>query len=239
MKRKIFIFTLFSVLVSLSSCQEDAIELFGDQNYIYFTQESKKPYRFSFATVPGTEVYEFKIPMSLIGKMLPSDRTYRVEVVTSGSELVTTASSASFSLPENPVFRSGLIEDTLKVTLRDNPELAQEKVLVLRVADNDNFLVGPVKNQMAVLYLSNYLVQPDWWDEDMENVFLGPYSDIKYREFIIATGKSDLTGLSASQVQAYVITFIYHLRELDENGNTLYEADGVTKVLDTISYTNI
>ena len=239
MKRIIFIFTLLSVLMSLPSCQEDSIDVFGDQNYIHYKQESKKPYRFSFATVPGVEEYEFKIPVSLIGKTLTSDKTYRIEVVTSGSDVVTTATSATYTLPENPVFRSGMIEDTLKITLRDNPELAQEKVLVLTVADNDNFLVGPVKNQLAVLYVSNYFVQPEWWDDDMTNVFLGTYSDIKYREFIVATGKSDLTGMSVAQVQAYVITFIYHLRELDEQGQTLYEADGVTKVLDTISYTNV
>lgn len=239
MKRIISIFTFCSILMAFSSCKEDSIEVFGDQNYIHFKQESKKPYRFSFATVPGATEYELEIPMSLIGKTLTSDKAYKVEVVTKGSDIVTTASSASFSLPESPIFRKGLVEDTLKVVLTDNAELAEEKVLVLAVADNDNFLVGPVKNQQAIIYLSNFFVQPDWWDDDMASVFLGSYSDIKYREFIVATGASDLSDMSAAQVQAYVITFIYHLRSLDEQGNTLYEADGVTKVLDTISYDGI
>ena len=224
--------TLFTVL----ACNEDQIDVFGDQNYIHFKQESKKVYRFSFATVPGTDEYEYKIPMTLIGKALSEDKEYGIQVVTEGAELVTTATEASYQLPQSLIFKKNVYEDTLRLTFTNNAELSQEKLLVLKVVDNDNFKVGPIKNQTAVIYLSNYLVQPDWWDEDMTNIFLGEYSDIKYQQFILATGITDMSQMTSLQVTAYVSTFVYYLRALDEQGTPVYEADNQTKVLDTIPY---
>lgn len=221
---------------SLIGCTEDTLDVFGDQNYIHFKQESKKVYRFSFATVPGQNEYDLEIPMTLIGKALTQDKEYSVEVVSKGEGLVTTASSASYKLPKSILFRKDMYEDTLKIHLTNNAELNEEKLLVLKVADNDNFKVGPVKNQTAVIYLSNYLVQPDWWNDDMTTIFLGEYSDIKYQQFIVATGITDMSKMTSLEVTAYVSTFVYYLRALDQQGKTVYEADNQTKVLDTIPY---
>lgn len=236
MKRILSTISVCLTFFALIACNEDQIDTFGDQNYIHFKQESKKVYRFSFATVPGVTEYEYKIPMTLIGKALSEDKEYGIEVVTEGAEILTTATSASYKLPESIVFKKDVYEDTLKIVLTDNAELAQEKCLVLKVVDNDNFKVGPVKYQTAVLYLSNYLVQPDWWDDEMTSIFLGEYSDIKYQQFIIATGITDMSQMTSLQVTAYVSTFVYYLRDLDVQGTPVYESDNQTKVLDTIPY---
>lgn len=238
MKRILSYMSICATLVFASACAEDALDLFGDQNYIHFTQESSKAYRFSFATTPGEDTYELKIPVTLIGMALDAEKEYKVEVVTSGKEddVVTTASSASYALPANPMFRKGEYSDTLRVQLKNNAELSQEKTLVIRIADNDNFIKGPVGYRDAVVYISNYLVQPDWWDEDMSDIFLGPYSDIKYQAFIVATGITDLKDMDNAHIIAYVSELVYYLRNLDAQGTPLYEADGITKVLDTVSY---
>lgn len=236
MRKFISIISVCLTFFTLMGCAEDQIDLFGDQNYIHFKQESKKVYRFSFATVPGVDEYEYKIPMTLIGQALSEDKEYAVEVVTEGDDLVTTATSKSYTLSQSNVFQKNVFEDTLRIQLKNNAELSNEKLLVLKVADNENFKVGPVKNQKAYIYLSNYLVQPDWWDDDMSSIFLGEYSDIKYQQFIVATGITDMTGMTSLQVTAYVSTFIYYLRALDEEGKTVYESDNLTKVLDTIPY---
>ena len=237
MKHYISILTLFIASLIFFSCTEDQIEVFGDQNYLCFKQESDRVYRFTFAAYPDTDEFEFELPLTLIGKLLSVDKQYKVDVVKTG-EISTTASTASYRLPDAPVFRQDLVEDTLKITLINNSELSQEKTLVLRIAENDNFLPGPVKYQNAVIYLSNYLVQPDWWDAEMATVFLGHYSDIEYREFIHVTGISDMTDMSIEKITAYVSTLIYHLRNLDEVGTPVYESDGKTKVIDTIPYNN-
>ncbi len=224
-----------AVLLGVCACTEDPIEVFGYDNYLHFTQESKKAYRFSFATVPGEAEYEYEIPMTLIGRALDVDKEYKLDLVTEG-DIVTTATTASYQLPEKLYFGKGKFEDVLKIKFIDNAELNEEKVLVLSVAENENFKKGPVDHQTAVIYLSNYLVQPDWWSDDMETVFLGDYSDIKYEHFILATGISDMTDMSAEKVKSYVTTFVYYLWALDEKGQTVYEADGQTKVVDSIPY---
>ena len=238
MKRCISIFVASAAFIAAVGCTEEPIGLFSDQNYIHFKKESSEAYRFSFATVPGTEEYEYKIPMTLIGRELNDDKEYKIEVVTEG-KLVTTATSASFSLPSSTVFHKGVYEDELVVRLTDNPELSVEKMIVLRVADNDNFLVGPVKYSTAVLYVCNYLVQPEWWNSEMETIFLGAFSELKYQQFIIATGISDLSDKTVVEITAYVSTFVYYLREQASNGNVIYEQDGVTRMIDTIPYNNM
>lgn len=238
MKRIISYLTICAAIVFTSACEEDSLELFGDQNYIHFTQESSKDYRFTFASIPGQDSYELKIPVTLIGKSLTEAKEYKVEVVNNGNEgdVVTTVSSSSYALPAKPLFRKGEFTDTLKVQLKNNSELDQEKVLVLRIAENENFKIGPVGYREAKIYLSNYLVQPEWWDDEMSDVFLGPYSEIKYQNFILATGIIDLKDMDNALIIAYVSEFVYYLRGLDAEGTPLYEADGITKVLDTVSY---
>ena len=94
-------------------------------------------------------------------------------------------------------------------------------------------------NRLATIYVSNILSQPSWWDDEFEYAFLGSYSDEKYTAFIVATGASDLSTLSNNEIIAYVREFIYYLRRMDAAGTPVYEADGVTKVLDSINYTNV
>ena len=95
---------------------------------------------------------------------------------------------------------------------------------------------GPVDYLTAIIYVSDILTQPDWWDQEFETAFLGPYSDIKYRTFIESTGVSDLSGMDVTEISAYVRMFIYYLREMDLAGTPVYESDGVTKVLSTINF---
>lgn len=227
-----------ALVLGLSACQEEQIGLFGDEHFLHFKQESSKPYRFSFATVPGKEEIEYKIPLTLIGKALESDTEYELEVVTKGAEgeLVTTAPKESYSFASKNVFKAGVFEDSLAVTFKNVDALSEEKVLVLKIVDNEYFAPGPAKYNTAVIYLSNYLVRPDWWDADMETIFLGPYSQIKYQQFILATGMTDLSGQDYYHIVAYVSDFVYYLRDLDAKGQTVYEEDGVTKVLSSVPY---
>lgn len=237
MKKYIFLL-LFGSITAFSSCNEESVPVYGGQHYIHFTQLSEKAYRFSFATQPGVSEYTLKIPMTLIGSALSEDLAYSVEVVTEGDN-ATTATSASYKLPDSPVFRKEAFEDVLSLKLIDNPDLETEKRIVLSVAENSNFKPGPAKYCTATIYVTNKLAQPDWWDSDFDKVFLGPYSDIKYQHFIIATGVSDLNDKTTAEITAYVSDFVYYLRKLDDQGKTVYESDGKTKVLDSINYTNV
>lgn len=235
MKHYIHILALSVLAAGTLSCQEEQLPTFGEDHYLQFKQESETVYRFSFATHPGETTYELEIPLLLVGHALTQSEPYEIEVVTEG-ETVTTASSASYSLPASPSFAQGVFEDILTVTLKNNDELATEKFLVLRIKGNSVFAPGPEGYRTAVISLTNRLARPAWWNDEMERLFLGTYSDIKYEQFILATGISDLTEATAAQIAAYVVQFVYYLREKDAAGEPVYEADGLTKVLSTVPY---
>ena len=141
-----------------------------------------------------------------------------------------------YDISLSPVFKEGVYSDNLVVTLHNVPELQEEKCIVLRIENNENFLQGPEDYLTSIIYVSDILSRPDWWDSDFETIFLGPYSDIKYEHFIIATGISDLSDMSVPDIQAYVRMYVSYLQQLDAEGTPLYESDGQTKVLDTIVY---
>lgn len=234
MNKKYIILVFLASLVALASCKEEEILKFGDQRYLHFKEPfEKKAYRFSFATTPGADEHTIKIPLSLIGRVGERNKEYKLEVVRDG-KMPSTISSSSFSLPKTPLFRSMAVEDTLEVKLINTADLKTERLLHLKIAENEEFKLGPVEYRSAYIYVSNVLSQPDWWNADMKKVFLGEYSDIKYKNFIIATGVTDLKGASIAKINALVMQFVYYLQNLDAQGKTLYEADGKTKVLDTV-----
>ena len=239
MNKKSIILAFLASLVALASCKEEEILKFGDQRYLHFKEPFEKTaYRFSFATVPGVDEHTIKIPLSLIGKTWEQNAEYKLEVVKDG-EMPSTISSASFSLPKTPLFRGKVVEDTLEVKLINTADLNKERLLHLKIAENEMFKLGPVDFRSAYIYVSNVLSQPDWWNEDMKKIFLGEYSDIKYHHFIVATGVTDLKGAQIAKIKVLVKQFIYYLKNLDAQGKTLYEADGKTKVLDTIPYAKL
>lgn len=235
MKTYIQALALSLLVVGTVSCREEQLPTFGDAHFLQFKQASEEIYRFSFATHPGETTYDLEIPVLLIGKALTQAEPYEVEVVSDG-ETATTVPSANYSLPSSLSFGEGVFEDVLRVTLKDSEALATEKFLVLRIKGNDVFSPGPEGFRTAVISLTNKLARPAWWNDDMERLFLGPYSDIKYETFILATGISDLTDATAAQIAAYVVQFVYYLREKDAAGQPVYEADGMTMVLSSVPY---
>lgn len=229
--------------MSLSGCQEEQIPTYDvSTHYLHFEDKWDESVRFSFRTRPGVEEYTLKIPVILIGTALQQDEEYTVRVVNSDApyvngdkEYYTTASDDVFSLGAT-VFHKGLYSDVLEVSLKNVPELQEEKCIVLRIEPDAGFKQGPVDYLTSVIYVSDILSRPDWWNSDFETIFLGPYSDIKYENFIIATGVSDLSDMNVPDIQAYVRMYVSYLQKLDAEGTPLYEEDGKTKVLDTIVY---
>ena len=234
--KKITIFSAsIAALLCLSACSEKALEVFGNEHYVHFTEDQTKEYRFTFATAaPGTKEHTMKIPMELIGRELENDLDFAVEVVTTG-DLKTTAAASDYSLGKT-TFHKGVYKDSLNVTLKNSASLTTEQRLTLKLVANDNFLLGPANNRVAVIYFSNMLTKPSWWAGTIETTFLGEYSDLKYQHFIVATGVTDLENVDTMMMKALTTTFVYYLRDLSEKGTPAYESDGVTTILATVPY---
>lgn len=227
------------MLFSLSACDHREIPVFNEQRYIHFSADTTEKSVVSFAAMPGVTEYEIGIPVTMIGRAQDADLPYAVRVVTEGDN-ATTLSQQAYELPGNPVFRSNRYEDTLYIKLFRLPELKDtEFMLTLEMVSNGNYIANFPLYARSNIMVGDKLVQPSWWDDVITNSYLGPYSDIKYLAFVEATDMSDLTGVSNLDVGTYVRVFVYWLREKDSAGQTVHEADGVTKVLSTITYANV
>ncbi len=236
MKRLIF---LIPALFSLLACEETGIPVFEGQRYIHFEADTTTRMVFTFATMPGTTEYTFGIPVTMIGRAQEQDLAYGVKVVTSGP-LASTLPAAAYELPAAPLFRAGRYQDTLYVKFNRVAEIADKDFrLTLALESNENYTANMSLNSYLELSVGDKLVQPDWWDDNFSGTYLGPYSDIKYLAFVEATGVSDLRDMDFYNLGTYIRIFYTWLMEKEEAGTPLYEADGQTKVISTITYANL
>lgn len=179
------------------ACQESEIPQYDvNAHRIYFSGAREHAVTFQF--YPGTDTYEMKFPIQLIGQKLNEDREVSIQVVDS----VTTALPAEYTLPTPAVFHKGLFVDTLRVLLRLSDRMDEEEVtLGLCIAANDHFNVGYPDSLMVKAKFSNLLRKPDWWTEDITNAIFGEYSDAKYHYLIVATGIADYTDYSLTEMR--------------------------------------
>ncbi len=222
---------------SMLSCDQREIPTFGEERFIHFADTTTMV--LSFAVLPGETEAELGVPLRMIGLPQGEDLGYEVAVVTEGDDK-TTLSAQSYSLPASPTFRAGGYRDTLVVRFNRTPDLKDmEFRLTLELKTNDNYSADHRVLARKLIRVGDKLVRPEWWTQNIADIYLGPYSDIKYLAFIEATGEHDLTDVGSLDIGTMTREFVYWLRDKDEAGDTVYEADGVTKVVDSITYANV
>ena len=215
-------------------------------------------------TVEANGEYELAIPVKILGLARDNDRAYKVSIIESMPAEVdvvvfdsinpetmdsvfrtekqtinvpaTTAEEGKhFVMPENPVFRAGLYDDTLRVKLYRTADLQDVKVrLGIRIENNDEFFAGQPEYRECYVYIMDMLTHPAWWTyyedegyESVQMVFLGDYSDKKYALLIEVTGVSDWTDLSYDERRMLALQFKRYLSAQKAAGNTIYEdSDG-------------
>ncbi len=234
---KKLILTAIIIGATLLSCNQRQIPLFGEERFIHFTDTTTMV--LSFAVLPGETQTELKVPLRMIGLPQSGDLGYEVAVVTEGDNK-TTLSSQSYVLPAAPTFRGGSYKDTLVVQFNRTSDLKDAELrLTLELKSNANYSADYRDLARKQILVSDKLVRPEWWTNSFAATYLGPYSDAKYVAFIEATGEHDLSGLDVVDLGSYVRMFVYWLRAREDAGETVYEADGVTKVEDSITYANV
>ena len=211
-------------------------------------------------TVEANGEYELAIPVKILGLARDNDRAYKVSIIeTMPTEVdvvvfdsinpetmdsvfrtekqtinvpATTAEEGKhFVMPENPVFRAGLYDDTLRVKLYRTADLQDVKVrLGIRIENNDEFFAGQPEYRECYVYIMDMLTRPAWWTyyaeegyESVQMVFLGDYSDKKYALLIEVTGVSDWTDLSYDERRMLALQFKRYLSAQKAAGNTIYE----------------
>lgn len=222
-KLRHYYYIIFFALVIMTSCKKDDIMNYEGDNYIQFAKNYEDSSLFSFLSFPNDDQAVVPIPVELVGRPGDKDRTYKISVLKSA----TTASDANYSLPASFTLKANKVADTAWITLKKTPELSIKPVkLVLKIEPSDDLKVGQIDHTLSILYISNVIARPDWWDDNVEGRFLGEYSDKKYKLFILVTGVSDLTDANQDQIRSYTIMFKNYLLKEKDEGRTVYEDNG-------------
>lgn len=215
-------FILLFGMLSLFACQEDELTIYKAVNYLDFVQNSKKDsLTLSFFFHPGKEEIQIPLELALTGDILKEDKEFKLSIDESS-----TATEDDVIFPEKFVFKANKTVDTLYFSLKKSQKLESDTCkLVLRIEDNINFKRGIKEYSLRKIYFTSVVSKPLWWDEDIENFYLGEFTPVKYNLFCKVTGKNDLTDVNPSLIRQYALTFKRYLIE-----NPSYDGDKLIEI---------
>lgn len=221
------LFASLSVAVLLGSCGKSEIGSYESKSKLWFTQDyftynpttkhDANDVKRSFALFPGETTLDVPFEINLIGNVAGKDRSYSVVVVDS---LTTSAPGEWEILPT--VFRAGNAVDTLWVRLKKTDRLAQTEVkLSLLLVENDHFTTGYDTRHSASVTFNDITTKPDWWNENIVQSYLGPFTKTKFEAFYAYYGRNEIDGLSSSDLRKLALGFRDYIEQngiMDEDG---------------------
>lgn len=220
--------TIVMAGLAIGGCQKDDVEAYSGDRSLFFErwQQITEVERvridtavYTFADYFGQDEVIHPFTVKLIGDLLPEDTEYAVAVVDS----LTTATPDQYSLPDRLVFRKGKATDTLEVTMHRVPSLeGREVYLTLRMTENVSFRTGYMGYTDVKLRFNNAAGKPTWWTQDVEDVFLGAYSDKKLATIFAANpGFTTFVGLTVTEKRKVALNTRRYIRD-----NGITEEDG-------------
>ena len=226
MKKILFAF----VVVLFAACSKEEMPVYADGvSYVQFENSYTDSTNVSFVLYPTENTHVVPLALKLAGKPLEQNTEFTIQLV-EGS----TGTEAHYDLPEKIEFRANQATDTILLTLNKVDGLDKTPVrLVFEIQGKGNLLAGQTIYTRKIIWLSNIIAQPSWWDKDFDRSFLGPYSDKKFTEFIRITKQGDLEGMEADRIRALCLEFKAELVRLKNIGEPILEDDG-SDMLDTI-----
>lgn len=218
MKYNIIIFIAMTVaLFAATGCEEQKMKTYDGDNFVQFSKTTSDSSSISFMFYPGKDYIDYPVTLELVG--VASNRNLKYKVV--ADPKFTTATSQHYSIPSEQIFRAGRYVDTLYVRFNKTADLSQGKVrLVLRIESTSDLKVGKIEQSTSVLWTTNSLTKPLWWNSDIDMYYLGSYSNKKYELFIKVTGIFDMSKLDVSTKRSHALKLKQYLVEnptLDEN----------------------
>lgn len=220
MKKTAYLIIFFTLILA---CKKVELETFGDQKFVQFVDAYNDSTTLTFVFFPDQSTIDYPLKVKLLGRMEDKDITYRLKVV----EEETTAPSSFYSIPEAQILRKGKVTDTAKVRFIKQTELDTKAYrIVVDVVNSEDASAGETLYCRKVFWISNMIAQPEWWDATIIKSFLGPYSDLKFLEFIKVAGTGDLTDKSWDERRALCLKFKYYLQQRKDAGDPVKEANG-------------
>lgn len=222
--KKIFLILLFLTLL-FAACNERGFQTYHGGRFISFMTDYKQDSIItSFYFIPTESEMEIELPVQLAGLPLEEDEKFTVSVV----KEETTADASNYELLPEYTFAAGQATDTIIVKLLKSDLLNTGRVkLVLTVDATETLQLGQTELRKAKIIFSNLADQPSWWKDEIEEVYLGPFTAKKYQTFIIAVGaeNADLSDKESIEVWDLARQFKYYLRAQEEAGTPILDED--------------
>jgi hypothetical protein len=216
-------YILFALLIGATSCKKDAIDIYEGENYIQFTRSYTDSSLFNFLAVPNDDEAVTPLAVELTGDPVDRDRKYKIVVVPE----LSTATEENYTLPDAFTLKANNVKDTAWLTVKKSPAIAEKPAkLVLKIEATDDLQTGQADHSIIILYISNVVARPDWWDGNVEGNYLGDYSDKKYLLFIQVTGQAELDPQDELALRYHTVRFKNYLLREKDAGRTVYEENG-------------
>lgn len=222
------------MLAVMSACKKQELPVYTGGYYVQFLPAVKDAAKIdtlsvSFFFYPGQPQVQIAMPVELIGLMPGEDLHYKVQIDTP-----TTASADQYSMAQEFVFRKGRTTDTAFITIINKPELATvTRLIAVKIIPGDDVQPGATIFARRLFWISDMVSKPTWWDANMDNVYLGKYTEKKFRLFMQVTGVGDLGKLDFNLQRSYMLQFKAYLIAQKDAGTPVLEADG-TDMLATV-----
>lgn len=221
MKRLLFCISMFTVLFSISSCEENQMDDYDNTPAIYFTRNDGQSdsINYSFFVMKSTIKRDtVHVRVYSMGKRTNYDRP--IEIVQTNKDKPNAAKPGvhyvafddmevknSFCIAAEKVY-----VDLPIIVLRDPSLSSQEKRLELSVKENKYFNIGISEWSKFVVTISDLTAKPKLWDSFWIYFFGKSWGVVKMRFIVESTGYSEwesrpldysyLTWLSATARQA-------------------------------------
>lgn len=214
------LFTILALALFWFGCDEREIPLYDTaQYYIEFENPTTDSTIFTFIYYPNDEYYDLAVPVKVAGVAPDRDLAYSMQV----GEEFTTATSDQYALPTDMTFRAGRYHDTCYVRLNKTDALSTEEVrLVLQLVPTADMAVGKLENAAMVIRFSNMVARPEWWDSDVEQYYLGTYTQKKFVLFLEVVD-TDLTDATDSEIRNAALKFKQYLIDHEGEPQTIDE----------------
>ena len=189
--KKLYIVLVVLFVVVLGACDEREIEIFTDENEIYFEKFYMNEVYPGLAQADSTVASFFFYPDgTLSGDSLKEDQMFRLKVV----EEETTAHADEYTIDPEYTFHANTISkdsndirDVIYIKFHRSARLETMEngvTLVVEIIPNENLKLGQVERTRAKLILTTATAKPTWWNDEVTSNLLGDYSTKKYKLFL-------------------------------------------------------
>lgn len=189
---------LFLLVLAFASCTKNKELLFDEANLVYVEYQDSTDY--TFATSPSSVVMDsILVSYRIIGTVSSKDR--QIKLVPAAA---TTAKAGYHYKVGAAVIKANEFSGKVPIYVYRKPGLKDSSlVVVLRIAENEDFKPGFPKRLNFKFTLTDVLKKPSNWETTWISYF-GSYSEVKFKFLITATGKTNWNSSPLPQDSRYL-----------------------------------